>query len=195
MKRKTTFSALTLITLSALLMFSCTGSRGPQGLTGPAGNDGADGNANVRTVVYDIEPQHWLQDDGEENIWYDAYDISLITDNIVDYGTVLVYLKSVTGDDYWTAMPITNVLSDESGSIWTEQYDAWYTYGTLIVDWIDTHPTEPLKPDWTCTIKAIILESQPGTIRALEGVDLLDYKQVEQALGIKADEWVRYRKM
>jgi hypothetical protein len=73
------------------------GSSGPSGPAGPSGQAGANGNANVQSITFDsvvINP----------NTIYN-FNISAITQAIVDSGTVTVFYQLIGTGDIWYSLP------------------------------------------------------------------------------------------
>jgi hypothetical protein len=92
MKTKSIFNFLFLLfALSAILMTACV-KEGPRG---PAGQNGIDGNANVIASAW-ITPPAWSGDTAD---WYFDIISTAITQDIIDYGAVLAYMK-IPGDLY-----------------------------------------------------------------------------------------------
>jgi hypothetical protein len=98
MKYKIKFSYL-LMAITALLLTGC-GKEGPQGLQGPAGQDG---NANVIASPW-YTPTSWA---GQTGDWYFDVSNSAITKDVVESGAILAYM-SVPGDLYnnYTVRPL-----------------------------------------------------------------------------------------
>jgi len=97
--------SLCIIFLVAFIGF--IGCRGEKGDTGPAGPQG---NANIRTLQFTISTVQW-NDVGAGLLYYD-YTTSLLSPDIVDNGTVLLYLGLPGGG--WASLP--NAFADTSGN-------------------------------------------------------------------------------
>ena len=85
--------------LAALTMASCRGPQGPQGPQGPAGYDG---NVNVASSTVTVYPNQWSWVDNCH--WMVEIDYPAITDNVYNYGAVLVYMNV---DGSWNQVPMT----------------------------------------------------------------------------------------
>lgn len=106
--------ALICLSITAMvLMASCRGPRGPQGPVGPAGQDG---NANVISATVTVRASQWHWEhfytdvEGNERGQYSVIiDFNAITDDIFDYGAVLVYMDN---DGVWQQLPMTYYYED-----------------------------------------------------------------------------------
>jgi len=83
-----TISISLLIAASTLLWTGCV-KEGPQG---PAGYDGYDGNANVISSIW-YTPSSWKYDNTTPEYYFDVQNAE-ITEDIVENGVVLAYMKS-----------------------------------------------------------------------------------------------------
>jgi hypothetical protein len=133
---------VSLLILSTVFFFSCVGPEGPEG---PAG---LDGNANVKSVVFDVLSGDWLVDG---NFLYVDLDVDIITDVIASYGAVLVYYKSVSESNTWQMLPYTWPDGD-----YTEIMRFWYKPYTLTLEIYN--PGGPLMPDQTYRFKCVAIE-------------------------------------
>lgn len=104
---------LSIICLSILAISFMASCRGPQGPVGPAGNDG---NANVASATVRVRSNQWdwtrfyLDIEGNERGQYSVIiDFNAITDNVFNYGAVLVYMDV---DGAWTQVPLTYYYED-----------------------------------------------------------------------------------
>ena len=167
-----------MFTAVALSFFMLTGC---VDIEGPPGPSGKDASYYVKTLYYDINPGDWIKSE-EEGVWYDIRESDYVTWSIVDYGAVLFYLKSLNNDT-WLLLPSTQIVTENDTLLYSTEYEPWYGVGELIVQWRDTHPVDPLPPDWTCTIKVVIIEGEPGKIEELKSLDPAD----QQAI----DTWLR----
>lgn len=135
-----------------LLLFTAISCRGPEGPVGPPGYD-----AEVTTLFYSIQPRDWVRLQNDPHRWIDARQSNLITQDIIDYGAVFFYMQSINGDDYWTLLPLTTVDYDKNGDVYSTEYQPWYGLYDLEMQFYDSHPTDPLPPDWNVNIKVVII--------------------------------------
>lgn len=175
---KTKLSMLVFISAAffAIFLTSCVD------IEGPPGPSGKDASYFVKTLYYDIKPSDWIKSE-EDGVWYDVRESDYVNWNIVDNGAVLFYLKSLNNDT-WLLLPSTQIVRENDTLVYSTEYEPWYGVGELIIQWRDTHPTNPLPPDWTCTIKVVIIEGEPGKIQELKSLDPND----QQAI----DTWLRH---
>lgn len=99
---RTLKSILILVVIVGIsTIFSCT-KEGEKGEAGVNGVDGQDGNANViATNTSTTNNGNWIL---SGNFYYADFTIYEISQNIVDYGTVIVYIQNGGG---WEALPYT----------------------------------------------------------------------------------------
>ena len=94
-----------LVLLSISILFS---SCAKDGETGPAGPQGAQGNANVHSFNFTVTPGQW-QTQGSAGLDYKKYiDLTVpsITMNIIGYGAVLIYLTDGADPSFLGQLPI-----------------------------------------------------------------------------------------
>jgi len=100
---------------------------------------GPPGNANVQSGTQTFVSADWLWNDswslrtatGTTNSWFTRYvdlNTDLITEDIVNNGTVLVYFKPVETQTSWTSLPYT-YLSFNSQFYYNFQYE--YDVGSI----------------------------------------------------------------
>lgn len=85
--------------LVIILLISCSGEDGavgPSGADGQNGENGIDGNANVTTV---------LLENTSLNIGSNSLSVNAITQEILDYGAVLVYVRVSSTPNIWYPLP------------------------------------------------------------------------------------------
>ncbi len=170
-----------LLLVAAQAFVSCRGNQGPMG---PPGYDGKDGQGfYMNTLFYIIYPNDWKPIAGYDDRWIDSRYSTLITQNVIDNGSVLFYLRSFTGDDYWTQMPFTTVEYDKGGNVFSTEIKAWYGLSTLELELYDSHPNEPLAPDMDYEIKIVVVEGSTAFIDKFKKMDHSDYDAVMKMLG------------
>lgn len=87
---------LTMVVIAGLI--SCK-VEGPEG---PAGRDGADGNANVKTQIITVTPSNWS---GDGYVYEARKQSSIITADIVTSGAVLCYMQD--SNNTYIPLPFT----------------------------------------------------------------------------------------
>jgi hypothetical protein len=141
--------------------------------------------AYIKTIRYTIHPYNWVRDGN--NIWYHKLKDSWINWDIVDYGAVLVYMEAANQNDSWLLLP-TTMYYEENGIQYVQEFQAWHSHQTIEIQYVDSHPIEPLLLDYDLRIKAIIIGDYYSTWDQLKGVDLKSYDAVARALNIDEDK-------
>lgn len=108
--------SILLAAVVAILFCGCA----KDGETGPAGPAGANGNANVRSKTFTVNPSDWVVSGTSGSNYLRSYDFSDgdITQSILDKGSIMVYQKQ--GGSY-IQMPYT---IPALGSVENIQYSA-----------------------------------------------------------------------
>lgn len=150
---------LKFLLMAALFAVAFTSCK--KGDTGPAGQDG---NANVQThisynTVYNQSGTSWTS----------TIFVQDITQDIVDYGAVLVYGKL---EDSYFAFPMTFPRTEN----YATTYNYTYEMGIVRLEVTDTDMVLPDYPEFT-QIKVVTIAGN-GLI---QGVDYTDYEQVKEA--------------
>ncbi len=93
--------SILLFAILSLVILGCEtegpiGPAGQDGIDGTDGTDGKDGNANVRSITKFVAPSDWTPSGtaGEDLFFYYEITIPEITNDIVQNGAVMVYLKA-----------------------------------------------------------------------------------------------------
>lgn len=102
MKQTITLAAMLLsLTFAGCTKKGDTGPQGPAGTNGTNGKDGKDGNANVAgTNTVTLQFSDWT---ANGNFYYVDLTSSVITQAIVDYGSVQVFM--LQGNNTWSPLP------------------------------------------------------------------------------------------
>ena len=157
---------LVVITTATLLLSSCNIEADHQG---PIGPEGPTGNANVKSVTFIIHPKDWslrnLASTG--SVWDYKFYSPLVTNDIVNYGAVLYYMKDTRGDNAWASIPSTFVYSEKDASDpngdtkYFEAFDAWYSKGTMQISYRCQFKNGEIAPDYDVVIKAVVIADYP----------------------------------
>jgi len=101
MKKLTTILMIAVIAIMA----SCSkeGPAGPAGTNGTNGTNGVDGNANVQVFLWNTSPTST-----GSGPYTTTYNISAITQDILDRGAVLMYIETNSNSNVWLAVPFSN---------------------------------------------------------------------------------------
>lgn len=95
------FISVFVICFMAVAFFSCE-KEGPRGAKGPAGADGVDGNANVKTFIFTDSLQlAWSS--AYMNLQYDS--VFFIPDSIRTEGMVLIFMEYYDFSNWWYPAP------------------------------------------------------------------------------------------
>lgn len=175
---KKLFSALVALSMS-IVMVSCAGEDGE---TGPAGN------ANVKSSNGEVAITDWTAG----AVLTDTLMVPEVTQNVVDNGAVMVYLK-VDGDtinDNWQALTYTRAITGLSISGHPAQVEMSIEYG-YNVGMVMLSVKNNINQDLTAVLQAyppndylfkvVVIPSAS----LIEGVDVNDYEQVSTVYGIE----------
>ena len=163
----------------AIIVFTFTSCKkeGPIGPEGPQGPAGEDARNNVSSFYYTIYENEW-QEFGDPGVGFgyiSAMDFPEITEDVLNYGAVLVYLYD---DGSLFSLPTTFVNSGDGGyltSIWvTLQYQqVLITYQDS--DGLTVNPGDQ-------EFKVVIIE---GGIDIPETLNLSNYEEVKNYFKLK----------
>ncbi|ADQ19177.1 hypothetical protein [Leadbetterella byssophila] len=164
---------LSLFLLSVIFV-SCK-VEGPQG---PAGADGKDGNANVKTQIITVSPSNWQ---GDGFAWEARKASSIITADIATNGAVLCYLQG--NDGVYTQIPFsyTDYWVDEGGQAFLYNSHLFFQYGTGMVNFIlqDDDAQTPA-PQSNMVFKVVAIASS----ELVAGLNTKNYMEVAEALNL-----------
>jgi hypothetical protein len=106
---KQSSKTITTLLTGLVMTFGLTFSSCKKAETGPAGKNGADGNANVQsTGEVDLISLTWnYQGDPSNDAYVSVFPTSAITQNVVDKGLVMAYIKTLDG---WAPLPFSAVI-------------------------------------------------------------------------------------
>jgi hypothetical protein len=166
--------SIMLITLS---MLSCKkegpiGPQGPAGTNGINGIDGVDGNANVITYTVNTTSANWTC----SSICYVDVTCPGITQDIVNTGSVHVFMESPTQAGAWLNMPWTEMFSG-----YISNYNFVFVLGTLRISKSDSDLTTPANPG-TRKFKIVVIASSGKLIHP--EVDYTNYNEIKEAFDI-----------
>ena len=154
------------------LTFSACQKEGPMGPEGPQGPAGEDATNSISSYYYTIFEDEWetFGDPGIGFGFIGAMDFPEITEDVLNYGAVLVYLYQ---DGSLYSLPTTFVNAEDGGylaTIWTT-----LQLGQVLVTFQDSDGAtiNPGEQEF----KVVIIE---GGILIPEGLNLKDYKEVKE---------------
>ncbi|MBU1014669.1 MAG: hypothetical protein KKG99_16870 [Bacteroidetes bacterium] len=170
---KSIFYSILLLAIVSLTFSSCQ-KEGPMGPEGPAGEDARN---SVSSFYYTIYEDEW-QTFGEPGIGFGytgSMDFPEITDDVLNYGAVLVYLYQ---DNKLFPLPTTFINAGDGGymtSIWvTLQYEQ------VLITFQDSdgYTINPGDQEF----KVVIIE---GGIPIPQSLNLKDYDEVKKYFNLK----------
>lgn len=173
---------LSIICMTILAVFAMASCRGPQGPQGPAGHDG---NANVVSSTLTIHDYDWEWvrfftdgDNNERGQHMVTIDYPSITNNVFNYGAVLVYMD-VEGT--WSQVPLTYYYYEDNGeevSFYEASIEAaTLSDGALRLFWTESDMWN-VRPG-THKFKVVAIEA--STYSSRSDVDYSDYNAVKTA--------------
>ncbi len=184
MKQITFFLLLLLVVLQSCKKGD-TGPAGPQGATGaqgqqgPAGQNGADGqdgNANVFSTTWDVPVGAWVQ---SNPIYYADITDYNITQDILDNGSVQVFMESPTLAGAWLNMPWTEITT----SAYFTQWNFAYNLNVVRISKQDSDNTQTGLPTSTRRFKIVTIESY--AMEANPDVNWQDYQQIKETFELE----------
>lgn len=161
--------ALFLFVACATMFSACT-KEGPKGDTGPAGPKG---NANVVSSSVTAFASDWqyTAPSWRMNIAYPA-----ITQDILDNGAVLVYMKN--NQSSWSQLPLTIYQS----ATYSTSIEVVTGLGGLSIFWTDSDLLQPINPGGA-TFKIVVVAASGMALNP--DVDLNDYQAVQRAFDLE----------
>jgi len=158
------------------------GPQGPQGATGQNGQngldgqDGRDGNANVFSETWVVPVGAWVQ----SNPFYyaDITDYN-ITQDIVDGGSVQVFMESPNAPNVWLNMPWLEI---SNGTYFT-QWNFNYGLNSVRIFKQDSDNTQTSLPSSTRRFKIVTIESY--AMEANPNVNWQDYQQIKETFALE----------
>ena len=171
---------LFLLMAAATTIISCKGEQGipgPAGVAGQDGKDGENGNGNIVSTTFELNYTDWV---AVSNYEYKAtLMVPILTQDIVDKGLVMVYLKSpyLLGLDNsnWYVLPFT---------LAREYYTESFAFSTKLnqLTLVDTsNDGVPFKPSG----KVRVVATPADGIARNPDLDWTNYEAVKSALGLE----------
>jgi hypothetical protein len=171
--KKTNNTIMTVIAGVALtlgLTLASCAKKGDTGPAGPAGTNGTNGNANV--VSSTITSSNWVYNSPS---WGITFTYPAITQNIIDKGAVLVYMK--VGQAY-NQLPLTIYQS----ATYSSSYEVSTNVGTVGIFVTDSDLTQPNNPG-SQTFKIVVIAASQKL--ANPNVNYNDYASVKKAFNLQ----------
>lgn len=170
---------ISLIAIIALTLTACQkeGPIGPQGPPGPEGPAGEDASSKVTSYYYTIFEDEW-QTFGEPGIGFGyigAMDFPEITEDILNYGAVLVYLYQ---DNSLFSLPTTFINAEDGGYLTSIWVTLQYQQVLITFQDSDGNTINPGEQEF----KVVIIE---GDIPIPETLNLKNYEEVKEYFKLK----------
>lgn len=159
---------ITISIISVLLIIaSC---EGPQGEDGPKG---ADGNANVNSLIFDVEPNNWL---GDTNGYQVKLKIEEIDNEIYTDGAVLVYMlnNEQSNNKSFNKLPYTYI---DSSFVEYMDYNVYIGRIEITIRQTEVGVNKTLRPGNPMAFKVLIIKGTPLSVLQTK-VDLNNYNAV-----------------
>jgi hypothetical protein len=148
MKRIFNLTAL----LFCVIIYSCVGHKGDDGMNGFDGRDGRD--ANVGVAIYDIEPNDWV---GDENGYVTTLIVPEITEDIYYEGAVLVYMFRDEASEYKSFNQLPYTWLDNNITEYID-FDAYISEIDITLRWVDNGVNSTEAPTGLYTFKVVVIE-------------------------------------
>ncbi len=170
--RITLFAALV-----AAFFTGCVGPEGPAGTNGTNGYDGAPGVTGTN-AVFASNPSDWSPAVASGyNFLIAGYNVSIITQDAINTGVVMVYFESGSGT--WSPLPYTYPLSASNEQ--TLSFN--YSLGLLTLQMQNSDNTVPVAPSSATNYNVVVIPT--SVIKQHPGFNFKDYAMVKQLMNIK----------
>jgi len=141
------------------------------------------GNAQIITQYVKLKPNDWLPVSGANYEFYQPFEVPRLTDNVDEFGAVLVYMLDTQNN--WVQLPQTIVLWTEDDITYSEEF--WFSYKPkrMFFYYRNTYPVAPvdaLPPNWFIDIKIVLLIGDKYQEFLDKGIDFSNYSEVMQAI-------------
>jgi hypothetical protein len=164
---------ITVIAVLMLLAEGCT----KQGPVGPAGENGANGNANVTSTTFIMNTWHW-----NAPHYYSNLTIPELTASNASSAAVMVYFNT-DGSNNWSALPYTHYHSPYN------YYMGFNTgVGLVQVTWFyDSSLSSGNDPNtfYSATVRCKVIVIPPSVRLANPDLDLKNYETVKKRFKLK----------
>ncbi len=118
-----------------LMMFSCS----KDGEVGPQGEKGIPGNANVKSMNFNLDSTMWSV---VGTVHYSDVVVPILTQSIFEKGSINVYMESPTQTGIWYNLPYSILIDSTSSNISTFGFSFWQ--GKVRINKVDSQlPTKP----------------------------------------------------
>ena len=169
------FLSCLFITAIAVATSACK-VEGPEG---PAGRDGLDGNANVKTQIITVTPSAWV---GDGYVYQAQRPCSIITAEIVNSGAVLCYMQDANNTYIPLPFTFTNWYPAENGQPILYNSHTLFFYSPGVISFlIQDDDAMTSSPEDNVIFKVVAIASS----EVVAGLDTRDYRQVATVLQLE----------
>lgn len=173
----------------------------PVNLRGPAGPQGPEGNANVKTDVFSVTSANWLWNSQYEfqtnpssfTEYFTRYYVrsnNSITQDVLDNGMVLVYFTPNTSDNNNQWAPLPYQFTDASGNFnYNIVFETSPGSVKLHYFFVQTNPTATIPSLSSYTIatykfKIVSVTGKTGVFMLAHHINLNNYQEVSKVTGL-----------
>lgn len=170
--KKSKMKKIILLTAITVSLFSTSCKKGD---TGPAGEDGKDGSANVQTTTWSVNTSAWVNG---SSYWYVDIPVSALTSSNHGSAAVEVFFSTNSGLN-WYAVPYTAVAS-------TNYFMGFATgVGLTEIQWTYNGVGNGSDPNTffgaTCQFKIVVI---PAAMKK-PGINTHNYEELKSAYNLK----------
>lgn len=133
------------------------------------------------TYNYTIRANNWAPKLNDINTYLYLKTIPDLTPGVINNGIVLTYMRSSSGTNTWVQLPMTNYYTDAQGVPYTIEYLPWHGVGQFELQYVDSHPTNPVAPNFDMEIRVVIVEGLNFT-SSIKHLDKSNYNLISQKL-------------
>ena len=174
---KKTFRTMTMVLAGMALTLGLTVSSCKKAEQGPKGEDGKNGNANVKTKIYTVTPGLW---NGNSTT---PYEVTVNVPEISNAETeaVIIYYSDAPSGNYWYPLATEYSTSGSGSSLSVFQFTGAIKTGRLDLSWVDYYSSAYHAPSGTLYFKIVVIPPA----KVISSVDTKNYTQVKAAYNLK----------
>ncbi len=111
-------------------------------------------DTSVISFYYTIYPNQWVPTN-EPAHWYTKLNVPEITEDVLDYGAVLVYTKNNLNS--WVLLPFSSTFNAENNNTYTEEIWAGHYWKGIDIDYKYTNKMNPTVPGSPLSLRVVII--------------------------------------
>lgn len=168
---------MTTVLAGLVLTLGLTVSSCKKAEQGPKGEDGKNGNANVKTKIYTVTPGQW---NGNSTT---AYQVTVNVPEISNAETeaVIIYYSDAASGNSWYPLATEYSTSGSGASLSVFQFVGSIKTGRLDLSWVDYYSSAYHAPSGTLYFKIVVIPPA----KVISSVDTKNYSQVKAAYNLK----------